>query len=44
MRRAACDRFRAAGEVKTEWQGDGRFVPVQVADPDGYRVEVYAHH
>jgi catechol 2,3-dioxygenase-like lactoylglutathione lyase family enzyme len=41
--RAARDRFRAAGVVETEWQDDGRFVRVQVADPDGYRVEVYAH-
>jgi hypothetical protein len=38
------DRFRAAGVVETEWQDDGRFVRVQVADPDGYRVEVYAHY
>jgi hypothetical protein len=28
----------------TTWAGDGRFVRVQVADPDGYRVEVYAHY
>ena len=42
--RAARDRFRAAGVVETEWQDDGRFVRVQVADPDGYRVEVYAHY
>jgi catechol 2,3-dioxygenase-like lactoylglutathione lyase family enzyme len=41
--RAARDRFRAAGVEETEWQDDGRFVRVQVADPDGYRVEVYAH-
>ena len=41
--RAARDRFRAAGVVETEWQDDGRFVRVQVVDPDGYRVEVYAH-
>ena len=41
--RAARDRFRAAGVAETEWQDDGRFVRVQVADPDGYRVEVYAH-
>ena len=26
-----------------EAQGDGRFVRVQVVDPDGYLVEVYAH-
>jgi catechol 2,3-dioxygenase-like lactoylglutathione lyase family enzyme len=41
--RAARERFRAAGVAETEWQDDGRFVRVQVADPDGYRVEVYAH-
>jgi catechol 2,3-dioxygenase-like lactoylglutathione lyase family enzyme len=41
--RAARERFRAAGVTETEWQDDGRFVRVQVADPDGYRVEVYAH-
>ena len=40
--RAARARFRAAGVEETEWQDDGRFVRVQVADPDGYRVEVYA--
>jgi catechol 2,3-dioxygenase-like lactoylglutathione lyase family enzyme len=41
--RAARERFRAAGVSETEWQDDGRFVRMQVADPDGYRVEVYAH-
>jgi catechol 2,3-dioxygenase-like lactoylglutathione lyase family enzyme len=41
--RAARERFRAAGVTETEWQDDGSFVRVQVADPDGYRVEVYAH-
>jgi catechol 2,3-dioxygenase-like lactoylglutathione lyase family enzyme len=40
--RAARERFRAAGVEETEWQDDGRFVRVQVADPDGYRVELYA--
>jgi catechol 2,3-dioxygenase-like lactoylglutathione lyase family enzyme len=40
--RAARERFRGAGVEETEWQDDGRFVRVQVADPDGYRVEVYA--
>jgi catechol 2,3-dioxygenase-like lactoylglutathione lyase family enzyme len=40
--RAARERFRAAGPEETEWQDDGKFVRVQVADPDGYRVEVYA--
>jgi len=41
--RAARDRFRAAGITETEWQDDGRFVRVQIADPDGYRVELYAY-
>lgn len=41
--RTARARFRAAGVPETEWQDDGRFVRVQVTDPDGYRVEVYAH-
>jgi catechol 2,3-dioxygenase-like lactoylglutathione lyase family enzyme len=40
--RSARDRFRAAGVAETEWQDDGRFVRVQVGDPDGYRVELYA--
>lgn len=39
--RAARERFRAAGVPELEWQDDGRFVRVQVRDPDGYRVEVY---
>jgi catechol 2,3-dioxygenase-like lactoylglutathione lyase family enzyme len=40
---AARERFRAAAVPEVEWQDDGRFVRVQVTDPDGYRVEVYAH-
>jgi catechol 2,3-dioxygenase-like lactoylglutathione lyase family enzyme len=40
--RAARERLRAAGVEETEWQDDGDFVRVQVADPDGYRVEFYA--
>jgi catechol 2,3-dioxygenase-like lactoylglutathione lyase family enzyme len=40
--RRARDRLREAGVPETEWQDDGRFVRVQVADPDGYRVELYA--
>jgi catechol 2,3-dioxygenase-like lactoylglutathione lyase family enzyme len=40
--RAARERFRAAGVAEAEWQDDGRFVRVQVEDPDGYGVEVYA--
>ena len=34
---------RAAGIEETEWQDDHGFVRVQVADPDGYRVELFAH-
>ena len=41
--RVARERFRAAGVTEIEWQDDGRFVRVQVADPDGYLVEFYAH-
>jgi catechol 2,3-dioxygenase-like lactoylglutathione lyase family enzyme len=41
--RAARERFRAAGVPETEWQDDGAFVRVQVADPDAYRVEFYAY-
>jgi catechol 2,3-dioxygenase-like lactoylglutathione lyase family enzyme len=40
---AARERFAAAGVEETEWQDDGRFTRVQVRDPDGYLVEVYAH-
>jgi catechol 2,3-dioxygenase-like lactoylglutathione lyase family enzyme len=40
--RDARERFRAAGVPEKEWQDDGRFVRVQVADPDGYRVELFA--
>jgi catechol 2,3-dioxygenase-like lactoylglutathione lyase family enzyme len=38
---AARERLRAAGVPETEWQDEG-IVRVQVADPDGYRVEVFA--
>jgi catechol 2,3-dioxygenase-like lactoylglutathione lyase family enzyme len=41
--RAARERFRRAGVPETEWQDDGTFVRVQVTDPDGYRVELYAY-
>lgn len=40
--RAAREALRAAGVTETDWQDDGRFVRVQVADPDGYRVELFA--
>jgi catechol 2,3-dioxygenase-like lactoylglutathione lyase family enzyme len=38
---AARERFRVAGVTELEWQDHGP-TRVQVADPDGYRVEVYA--
>ena len=38
---AARERFRAAQVEETEFQDHGP-TRVQVADPDGYRVEVYA--
>jgi len=40
--RAARDRLSADGVTETEWQDDHGFVRVQVADPDGYRVELFA--
>jgi catechol 2,3-dioxygenase-like lactoylglutathione lyase family enzyme len=39
---AARERLRAAGVVETEWQDSHGFVRVQVADPDGYRTEIFA--
>jgi catechol 2,3-dioxygenase-like lactoylglutathione lyase family enzyme len=41
--RNAREQLREAGVPETEWQDDGRFVRVQVADPDGYRVELFAY-
>jgi catechol 2,3-dioxygenase-like lactoylglutathione lyase family enzyme len=40
--RGARQRLRKAGVTETEWQDDHGFVRVQVADPDGYRVELFA--
>lgn len=40
--RAARESLKQAGVRETEWQDDGAFVRVQVADPDGYRVELYS--
>jgi catechol 2,3-dioxygenase-like lactoylglutathione lyase family enzyme len=40
--RAARERLRQEGVEEVEWQDDGSFVRVQVADPDGYQVEFYA--
>lgn len=39
--RAARERLRAAGVVESEWQAQGP-TRVQVLDPDGYRVDLYA--
>jgi catechol 2,3-dioxygenase-like lactoylglutathione lyase family enzyme len=39
---AARRRFAEAGLEETEWQEDGP-ARVQVVDPDGYRVEVFAY-
>ncbi len=41
--RSARERFREAGVSETEWQDDGGLVRVQVADPDGYRVDLFAY-
>jgi catechol 2,3-dioxygenase-like lactoylglutathione lyase family enzyme len=41
--RAARERLRSAGVPEAEWQDDHGFVRVQVFDPDGYRVELFAH-
>ena len=41
--RAARERLRTAGVPEAEWQDDGNFVRVQLIDPDGYRVDLYAH-
>jgi catechol 2,3-dioxygenase-like lactoylglutathione lyase family enzyme len=41
--RAARERLRAAGVEEAEWQDSHGFVRVQVFDPDGYRVEFFAH-
>ncbi len=36
-------RLSEAGVPETEWQDDGAFVRLQVSDPDGYRIELYAY-
>ena len=41
--RGARDRFREAGVPEAEWQDGGGMVRVQVLDPDGYRIDVYAY-
>jgi catechol 2,3-dioxygenase-like lactoylglutathione lyase family enzyme len=40
--RAVRERLQRAGVRETAWQDDEGFVRVQVADPDGYRVEAFA--
>jgi catechol 2,3-dioxygenase-like lactoylglutathione lyase family enzyme len=35
--------FGHAGVVETEWQEHDGFTRVQILDPDGYRVDLYAH-
>lgn len=40
--RAARERLHREGVHETEWQDDGNFVRLQVADPDGYHVDLYA--
>lgn len=41
--RSAREQLRDSGVRETEWQDDGIFVRVQVTDPDGYRVELFAY-
>jgi catechol 2,3-dioxygenase-like lactoylglutathione lyase family enzyme len=41
--RSARERMLAAGVTQTEWQDEHGFVRVQVADPDGYRVDLFAY-
>jgi hypothetical protein len=40
--RSAREHFRRDGVSETEWQDQAGMVRVQVADPDGYRVELFA--
>ena len=39
----ARSRLAAKGLRETEWQDDEFFVRVQVADPDGYLIDLYAY-
>ena len=39
---AARERLQRAGVTETEWQDTPGMARVQVADPDGYRVDLYA--
>jgi catechol 2,3-dioxygenase-like lactoylglutathione lyase family enzyme len=40
--RAARDRLRGAGVVEAEWQDGEGMVRVQIHDPDGYLVDLFA--
>ena len=40
--RRARERFGDAGLTEAEWQDDRGMIRVQVLDPDGYRVELFA--
>lgn len=40
--RRARERLRAAGVPEAEWQDDAGFVRVQISDPDGYLVDLFA--
>ena len=40
---AARDRLREAGIAEAEWDDDRGLARVQVLDPDGYRVELFAY-
>jgi catechol 2,3-dioxygenase-like lactoylglutathione lyase family enzyme len=39
---AARERLKRAGVTETEWQDSPGMARVQVADPDGYRVDLYS--
>ena len=39
---AARERLQRSGVPETEWQDSPGMARVQVADPDGYRVDLYA--
>ncbi len=40
--RRARERLRDAGVAEAEWQDDSGMVRVQLFDPDGYRVDLFA--
>jgi catechol 2,3-dioxygenase-like lactoylglutathione lyase family enzyme len=41
--RSAREQLHECGVPETEWQDDGRFVRVQITDPDGYRIDLYSY-